>query len=383
MKHKALYSAFDIFPSTKGAAIHINHMAQTLFDEFEGGMLTCLGNEELAHYQNEDPIEIFRFKMPTTNYLKRALAFRTWLTKKLTTQNELELVHFRDPWSGSAILNCNGKFRSIYEINGLPSIELPFSYPNLSQKLLNKVRQTEKFCWENADQIFTPAQCIKDNLISLGVNEDKIKVIYNGADIPSRKYPKMLEDPYLLYIGALQPWQGMTVLLKALSLLKDFTDLKLVICSSTKIKKVKETLRLIRRLDLDDRVIWQFRLPQNELKAWLAHATVTVAPLTDCARNLKQGCCPLKVLEYMAHGKAVVASDLPAVREIISSNQVGKLVRPDRPADLARAIRYLLEMPDQANEIGKNAKQHIQNNFTWGKSTDELRQLYNNLRVYA
>ena len=60
-KPPALYSAFDLFPSRKGAAIHINKFARALFEEMNGGVLYVLGNEKLPAYQIEENVEIVRF----------------------------------------------------------------------------------------------------------------------------------------------------------------------------------------------------------------------------------------------------------------------------------------------------------------------------------
>ena len=81
---------------------------------------------------------------------------------------------------------------------------------------------------------------------------------------------------------------------------------------------------------------------------WRQHALVSVAPLTDSPRNVIQGCAPLKIVESMASGAAVVASDVPPVRELIRDRHDGWLVHPDRPAELARAMRILLDHPDLA-----------------------------------
>ncbi|MGX2953608.1 glycosyltransferase [Shewanella sp. JL219SE-S6] len=56
-----------------------------------------------------------------------------------------------------------------------------------------------------------------------------------------------------------------------------------------------------------------------------------MAPLTPCRRNMLQGCCPLKVLESMACGTAVIASDLPVIRELVTHEKHGLLVPPPGP----------------------------------------------------
>ena len=112
---------------------------------------------------------------------------------------------------------------------------------------------------------------------------------------------------------------------RAVARLTDLDDLHLVVCSATRPKRARPFLRFARRLDIDSRVDWRFGLRHNEIGAWLAHAECSVAPLTDCPRNVEQGCCPLKVVESMAAGTPVIASDLPAVRELLVDGQHGGL----------------------------------------------------------
>ena len=214
----SLYAAFDVFPSRKGAAIHINRFAQTLFTETNGGLLYVLGGNNLPNHQIENNVEIIRFGISLENYLQRALAFSKNLSEILEKNDRnLKIAHFRDIWSGIAILNRQKEYRTIFEVNGLPSVELPFSYSNISAETLKKIAWQEKLCLEQSDVIVTPSKSIKKKILSYGVSPAKISVIPNGADILPR-LPRLNEMPnrYLIYFGALQPWQGVEVLLESL-----------------------------------------------------------------------------------------------------------------------------------------------------------------------
>lgn len=385
--HKALYAAFDVYPSAKGAATHIYHNAQTLFEWKGGGWLSVVGSDKLLPYQQEGNVEITRFSEQIPNYLVRAQAYSQYLYDLLETQPQLEICHFRDHWSGVPVLmhkqHQQRSYQTVYEINGLPSIELPYRYPHLSVRTLNKIRSLEEVCYKQADHIITPSKVIKNNLINLGVAAQKITVITNGADVPTT-FEKPQEAPqgrYVIYFGALQSWQGFDVLLKAMAYLADYEDLKLVVCASTKQKKTKFYHKVIDKLGLTERVMWQYQLPKRELYNWVHGATFSLAPLKECSRNLEQGCCPLKILESMAMGTPVVASNLPVVNEIISDASLGKLVRADRPAELARAMRILLDYPKLRQQLSEQGKAHIKANFTWQQKRDELKAFYSRIVV--
>jgi glycosyltransferase involved in cell wall biosynthesis len=387
--HRALYAAFDRFPSRKGAAIHIDRFARTLFGEFGGGALLVLGGPDLPSHQLDgdvEYVEIVRHPAEATNYLDRALSFSAFVERALShLDSSLELCHFRDPWSGAAIaLRPRRRYATVFEVNALPSIELPSLYPALGPRTLDKIRRREMACCDAADLIVTPSMTTANLLASIGIDERKIRVIPNGADLDAPcDRPADAPEQYLLYFGAGQRWQGIDTLLRAFARLADFTGLHLAICASNQSKQWRPYERLAARLGIAERIVWRYALDEPELAAWRQHALVSVAPLTDSPRNVIQGCAPLKIVESMASGAAVVASDVPPVRELIRDRHDGWLVHPDRPAELARALRILIDHPDLAHSLGANARRTIEERFTWDRATNALRDEYRQLKGVA
>ena len=270
MQHTVLYSAFDVHPSAKGASTHITHFSKALFDFGGGGWLNVMADENLPLHeikqdnqknnQANNTIEITRFLGDIPNYLTRAQAFTDALLEKLFSQNNLQICHFRDIWSGLAILsNPRKNYKTIFEVNGLPSIELPYRYPNLSQKTLEKIIILEDFCLNNCDKIIVPSAEISKKIISRGISKGKITVIPNGADL-QKLCPRPADAPekYIIYFGALQSWQGIDTLLQSFALISPiFGDLKLVICSANKPRQVKNYHKLAEKLHLSEKIIWR------------------------------------------------------------------------------------------------------------------------------
>lgn len=376
---RSLYAAFDRFPSRKGAAIHIDRFARTLFDACGGGTLFVLGGPGLPLHQIEGSVEIRRFAEDVPNFLDRALRFGAWLRHHVEGM-DVRIAHFRDPWSGAPLVLRPHAYRTVYEVNALPSIELPSLFPDLGPKTLEKIRRMELDCCAEADLIVTPSRTTAALLERLGVEGAKIEVIPNGADLdlPAPR-PDDAPQRYILYFGAAQSWQGVDTLLRAFARLQDFDDLRLVLCASRDSSAWRAHARLAERLGISGRIVWQYELEEPELARWRQHALVSVAPLTDCERNVVQGCAPLKIVESMASGAAVVASDVPPVRELIRDRENGWLVHPERPAELARAIRILLEHPERARTLGEHARRTVEERFTWERSTEALRRAYGDL----
>ncbi|MGP4021823.1 glycosyltransferase [Actinomadura sp. 3N407] len=378
MRHRAAYVAFDRFPSSKGSAVHIAQMADELFTRYEGGLLGVIGGGDLPRYQREGPREIARFDAPIPNLIDRAEAFSGWVADHLEPHlGTLEVCHVRDPWSALPAVADGRRHRVVYEVNGLPSIEMSHTWPWAAPRTLGKIRELERFCLERSDVVVVPSRVIGEAVRGLGVPEGKIHLVPNGAEIRERpERPGDAPARYVVYIGALQPWQGLDVLLRAFARLADLDDLRLVICASVPERRARPVRRLAERLGVHERIDWRFTLPHHEVAAWLAHAEVSVAPLTGCARNLDQGCAPLKVIESMAAGVPVAASDLPAVRELMADGEHGRLVPADRPAELARAVRILLEYPEEAAAMGRRGRRRIEDHLTWARSRDRLAEVY-------
>ncbi|HYN43794.1 MAG TPA: glycosyltransferase family 4 protein [Thermoanaerobaculia bacterium] len=384
-RHRALYAAFDRFPTRKGASTHIARFAPCLFEEHGGGLLYVVGDETLQAHQIEGDVEIVRFSTPFPNLLERAVAFGEYLACILEEAgDDLEICHFRDPWSGVPILERPHRYSTVFEVNALPSIELPYAYPSIAPRTLDKIRAAERFCLETVDRIVTPSRTTRDLLVGEGVPASKIDVVPNGADpVPPLPRPFEAPDEYLIYFGALQPWQGIDTLLHAFARLADLDSLRLVVCGSGRSRHARAAEKLAGKLGLGEKVIWRWELPSSELEPWLGNALLSIAPLRACSRNVEQGCAPLKILESLAAGVPVVASDLPPVREIVTDGVEGRLVAPDRPAELARAIRVLLHFPRIRAAMAVAARERAAQDFTWDRSLSLLKGVYRSLRPPA
>jgi glycosyltransferase involved in cell wall biosynthesis len=82
------------------------------------------------------------------------------------------------------------------------------------------------------------------------------------------------------------------------------------------------------------------------------------------------------LIEAMACGKPVIASNLPGVRSVVNDGEDGLLVEPGNVADLAAKIRQLLDDPQRRQEMGKRGRAKVERKYAWDAIGAKLEQTY-------
>jgi len=378
---RSYYASFDAFPTSKGASTHIDHSLQALSEMADKVDVFCLQGNSAIDPKLADHVEIhpFFYENESQNYLERAQLFSEKVYSCTALSNEKGIGQFRDIWSGLGMIK-QAHLKTVFEVNALTSIELPVRFPLLTPSLIDKIQSIELTCLEACDHIVTPSAVTKKYLIEkFSIAKDKISVIPNGAEaVPQTEKPIDLPAEYIVYFGALQPWQGLDVLLKSFRYLRDYEHLKLVICSSMKEKATKAYHKLIENLGIQDQVIFRYELEKEELYAIIQHAKASIAPLKFGDRNVMQGCCPIKILESMACKTPIIVSELPVIQELLTEDEA-YFFWPEDEQDLSRCIRFILDNPESASTKAEKAFNRFQQQFTWHHHNEKLQKVYQNL----
>ncbi|KAA0272995.1 MAG: glycosyltransferase family 1 protein [Chloroflexi bacterium] len=383
-----LYTAFDIVPSPKGASTHILHNLRGLVN---GGHSVHLITPNDGLLPPEDTIEGARVtRIPqdlSDNFLARAVHFGKSVAAHLAIHPGYEIVHFRNIWDGFQIAQNKRKigYKTLFEVNGLPSIELKYHYPGMDSELLAKIKEQEIATLHLADAIICPSNVTRDYIASFGLERKRVTVIPNGVNpsdfsitpLPSREG----REPVLLYIGTLADWQGLDIVIKALPKILNVQPVKLRIVGRGRSRQRKMLAKQIRKLGLEDHVIVQPAVPHHEIPELIAKADICIAPLALNDRNVTQGACPIKVLEYMAAGRPLLASNMPIVRELVRDDVDGLLFSPNDPEDLARQANLLLRDMELSQRLAESAAAHVREKFTWHESQKKLLKVYERLRI--
>jgi glycosyltransferase involved in cell wall biosynthesis len=416
---KLAYISFDTVPAPKGAAIHIGAFARSLAGAFGEIQLVTVSSTSTGTKAEEIWPGVIQTTLPALGdtLINRVLYFRTML-KAWWPKERFAVVHIRSIYEGLPIAIGKQKLcdRLIFEVNGLPSIELKYRYPAVAEdrELLHKLIAQEQICLAAADAILTPSFVTRDFLQQRGVPATKIHVIPNGVDLNvftpkgdkddkddkddkgefflsplSPSSPSSPSSFRLLYFGTLSAWQGVNLAVEALALAnRDFrAELTIIAAGNSRVARSQEVryVRSLKQLAIElgvaDLLTLLPAVTQTELVRHLHAADAIVAPLTPNDRNSIQGCCPLKILEGMASGTPVITSNLPVVRELGVDGEHFLLVKPGSAKAIKDAICQLQTTPELANKLAMAARERIASHYTWEQAGEALVNAYQELGI--
>ncbi|MGP9503316.1 glycosyltransferase family 4 protein [Specibacter sp. AOP5-B1-6] len=225
----------------------------------------------------------------------------------------------------------------------------------------------------SADQVFTLGETMKDSIVAAGIPADKVLLAPNAVGGEFLEAPPTHErartalglDPELNYIGtvsSLVAYEGMDHLVDAFAILAPgFPKLRLLIVGNGTSRPALQ--EQVKRLALDGKVIFTGRVPRESTPLYHAALDIFVVPRKDLA--VTRAVTPLKPVEALASARPVVASNLPALREIIEENVNGRLSAADNPADLAKVLSGLLLDQELRNQLGLAGRNRVLETRTW------------------
>jgi glycosyltransferase involved in cell wall biosynthesis len=212
---------------------------------------------------------------------------------------------------------------------------------------------------------------------SYSVPLDKIVVIPNGANterfkpmdknIIRTKLGFKQNDRIVCFAGNLAPWQGLEYLIKAsIIILQKNPDINFLIVGDGERKKNLE--QLVNEHQLQNNYIFTGQVPYEIVPEYINASDICVSPFTLSS----SGGSKLKIYEYLSCGKAVVASNIQGITEVINGIDGGYLVEPENPAQLAEAIIILLNDESLKKSISEKGHNYIIENYSWRITSEKV-----------
>jgi glycosyltransferase involved in cell wall biosynthesis len=228
-------------------------------------------------------------------------------------------------------------------------------------------RRMIRWAARQAAAVVAVSGALKDKLSALGVERERIHVLRNGVDLElfhpegrdEVRADLDLRRPTLLSVGNLLAFKGHGVVIEALSLLQEY---ELVIAGDGPDRAAFEALA--RECGVSGRVRFVGSLSQQDLRRYYCAADALVLA------SSREG-WPNVLLEAMACGTPVIATEVGGVPEIVTSRNGGTVVKERSAPALARAVRELLAQPPERAATRRFAEQ-----FGWGATTRGQLQLF-------
>ena len=247
------------------------------------------------------------------------------------------------------------------------------------------VSYIEEYNLRNALLIIVVSTSLKETLTKKGIAEEKILVYPNGVD--PQKYSTAIKGDeikkkYRLgnykvvgFIGTFEQWHGVVEMARAIELFfrsnpKMGNGVKFLIIGDGKL--FTEVKRIISNSGYQENVIFTGQILQSEGPKYLGACDILLSPHVRNPDGSKFFGSPTKLFEYMAMGKAIIASNLDQIGEVLEHENTAYLVKPGDINQLADAMQLLIANSELRRKLGGNARAEVLKKYTWGKHVKKI-----------
>jgi len=218
---------------------------------------------------------------------------------------------------------------------------------------------------DNVDLFISPSRFLRDKVVEMGFPGEKIRVLPNFVFAPEEQ-PEPGAGEYALFMGRLHPTKGASVLVRAASMIDD-PDFRLIIAGTG---EEDDELRAVAERDGKGRIEFSGFRTGSELDSLIAGSKFGVVP------SIWYENCPMVVLEFWMKGRAVIASDLGGLSEMISGGEGGILVEAGSAEKLAAAMAGLWKDREASDGMGKRGYARAKEVYSPEKHYDGLMKIY-------
>lgn len=244
----------------------------------------------------------------------------------------------------------------------------------------------DNFVPKTGDYVTTLSEELYDFLLQKGIPKDKMSVITAGVHIEmfDGKDPEIMRTKYnigsrplVVYTGTLDNFQRIDYLIKAMQIVT--TAIKdavlLIVGNIINPSDLDQHKRLAIDVGVDKNIIFTDERPFEEIPYFLASADVAVIPRPSLPGF------PIKLLNYMAAGKAIVTFEGSAKGVENMANAI--VVRNDDWEELGKGIVLLIQNPVLAKKLGDNAKMTVKSTFDWPTLAKKIEGIYQKVLHYS
>jgi len=241
-----------------------------------------------------------------------------------------------------------------------------------------------RFVIKRADRVRVISWAIFNQIKKQGIEEDKIRLVSLRVDLKQFNPDLWVSETYkngdkvgitLGYIGRLVEGKGLEDLFEAIKILKnqnlEFETWNLVIYGSGPLES--KFKKLANKLKIDDKIEWRGFIPYSQVPAALAQIDIFVYP------SWHEG-FGRSIMEALAMEKAVVATQVGGITDLINDGENGFLVEPRSPEMLVKTIKELIESKELREKFGKAGREYVSKNYEWYDGIKKFANLFLDLK---
>ena len=385
---RLLYFADIRFPLERANGIQT---METCYALAERGHDVRLVVKPDTHTPARDPFEFYGLPKLASLIIERAntppgagilqrVGYMSFVFGRAFGKGRADVILTRDLGVAAALLRMPSGSRApvVYESHGyapdvtaaLPDLISTAQRPSAGK--LKRLADREAAVWRNADGYVTITTGLANELVERFGARERVAIVPDGVRLPDREPGPVPAEPIVAYAGHLYAWKGVDALLQSLVLVPGARGL--IIGGHEQESDLGRVKALAAELGIADRVTFTGHVPPRDVDARLAEARVLVLPNPASAISTRFT-SPLKLFEYMAARRPIVATSLPAIKEVLRDEVNALLVEPGDATAMGEAIARLLRDQGLAERLAEAAYKAAPQ-YTWARRAELLESLF-------
>ena len=246
-----------------------------------------------------------------------------------------------------------------------------------------------RVCFNSAARIVCISAGLKEHLIrKWNIEDSKLTVVPCAADVDAfrpnhnpdlvRRGLSLTTEPIVIWVGGFYPWHDLDLLLESFAqILQKQPSAKLVLVGDGPTRQ--SIAQKVHDNGLRQSVIMTGAIAHVDVPKMLSIADIAVVPSAPVPASHGGTGTPLKLFEFMAAGKPIVASAVDQAAEVIQDGYNGVLVESGNANRFAEAVLTLLNDPVERARLSQNARQQATELYSWEEYTRRLEEIYLNV----
>jgi glycosyltransferase involved in cell wall biosynthesis len=312
--------------------------------------------------------------------------------ENLARQERPGIIHAAsNHWNGLTAVQSARRLGlpSVYEVRGLWEVTRGSRNPEWAKgNMFKYMARMEADAAAGATAVITITNALREEMIDRGVDGNKIMVVPNGVD--TGRFTPIPRDEDLAaelgvqgkkvigYVGSVLDYEGIELMLEATAAMSGRRDdfHVLVVGDGAELQRFQD---FVRDNALESFVTFTGRVPHEDVERY--YSLIDITPFPRLPLPVCEMVSPLKPFEAMAMGKAVIASNVAALAEIVTPGLNGLLHEKGDAEALRVELERLLDNPELVERLGDQARQWVVENRDWKSLAQRIGDLYETLSV--